>query len=283
MNRLFFILLWLIANVSLGQDQASWFSCAFTNSDASGIELDGIKLITTNRNVDFLQDFSMYKNQVIASQSTSSKKNIVGYNFQTNSKSDLTQSTSLIKLFKSTLSQRGHSLVVHDQKDYLLRSGDDGYSTILSSAQIVDYCWIDDEHVAVVERLESGNMEAFVFNIENQKKNVISINPGERIRRIAESKVAFVDIFSNEYRYIKSYDLIEQRSKIVIKLPVNITKFDLRDNGQYFIAQNDKLLAFQQGQGVEWKTFYDFAHYNFHEITDLYILDGQKIILRHEK
>ena len=102
------------------------------------------------------------------------------------------------------------------------------------------------------------------------------------LARLTNDELAFVDIFSDAYRYIKVYDFSKKTSRIITKIPADVTSFAVRDKDSYFITQGNKILRYVAGTDVSWKTFYSFEAYGMNKLTEIYSIKHNHFIIKNE-
>jgi hypothetical protein len=283
--KFFFLLCGLMmAQVVCTQIDGSAYYCMFKQMNEV-TDLHSIKLLFPSASSGIQSDFRPYKRDRVSFTHNPSFGEPVHVQFldifQSKKGNLLTSSggVSLLSLQPTT----GHmTFVMHGKKDAIVMRAGNQNKVIFRSNKIRHYTWIDDETIGIIGVDDLEKESCFLYNLKTHKKTDISIHPGKSIHRLSDDELAYIDIFSSDYRYIKSYNLSTQSSKIIAKIPTEVEAFALSDNKEFFIAKDSNILRFIHEKDVSWKMFYSFESYGINRITDIYFIKHNHMIIKNE-
>ncbi len=164
--------------------------------------------------------------------------------------------------------------------DIIARYKNNKTSALLSAPEIVDFDWISATYIGVISKPKGEEKQCILYNVHDNTTKTLSINTGFSVKRINDKEVAFIDIFSGNYRYIKVYNITENRSRIVVKIPPSIKRFSSDGLNKFYITSNDEIKMFIRGEDADWKTYYSFNPYGISHINSVDYIKPQCFVIK---
>ena len=279
----FFLLLFSLTGMGMSQAQSNWYRCVI--NEFEGIrQLETIQLIASDVSYNSYSQFHHWSSplQYTVTQSTESSSEIVVLDFDQFEKYVLVDHATNTSGMQTIPNSIDHSFIIHGTEDVLVRSSDSLYQVIHTDHHINDYDWITANELAIIALDETNTPSCYILNVSEGSKKDISIHPGQSVRRLSDDEVAFIDIFSGAYRYIKSYHLRERRSRIIIKIPSDVDRFTSLGADTFFISSADKILYYVRNKHATWQPFHSFSAYGIKSIKNIYAFKNNTFIFENE-
>ena len=275
------IILLLVGSAIQAQTKSSWFRCVFNNIDG-GVQLAKIELLKKRNQIGYSDFYSLDQNLVAYTKTNKSgSQQINAMDFRRRVNGDFLKCENSLALLRVRPQSNNYSFVQRgNEQDAIIELKNGAYNTIKAGHYIIDYTWVNTNVVAIVEMNEEQKAICYVYWIEEDVQKDISINPGINVHRISDQEVAFIDIFSNEYRYIKSYNLQEDRSTIITKLPHSQASFALQAPNEYYVTHEDAILRYKTDGDLQWRTFFSFLPYNITNLKQLHTYHANQFIIQ---
>ncbi|MEO6760637.1 MAG: hypothetical protein ABIO24_14355, partial [Saprospiraceae bacterium] len=133
------------------------------------------------------------------------------------------------------------------------------------------HCWLRDTLAAlfIVGQTDKDPHILYVAGTRNQKLQRITANPGRCLLPLSGGKLAYVQNATEQTWYLKIYDPINQRSDILVKMPVGTEDFALLPNGTYLCGKGAKLWQYRPGRQTNWLEIADLSTFGVKNISRL--------------
>ena len=248
------------------------------------IEVTEARVLAYGQPDNFLQDFQWNEpiSAILATEQDGSGSKIVAMNDDAKWTYVQTSMTDIRALKMLPASQSSSFITHRDGQDYLIQKNNDDYTTLLKTHRIIDYDWINSETVAVVVQSETMKESSFLLDINSKNKIAISIHPGKTVKRISDDEVAFIDIFSDEYRYIKVYNLQYENSKIITKIPQSVSAFTYAENDRFYIGVEDNIQYFTRDRSAKWDSYINLKSYGITKIAHVEFISPNSCIIQYD-
>lgn len=137
-----------------------------------------------------------------------------------------------------------------------------------------------------------GNDQLALFRIEGETNRLVYYDPADgRTRRITSSvgrtllpdaagSVIYVHKFTDDYWYLKKYNLVAATMDIIVQTPGDSEDFALAPDGTYFMGVGDKLYCYNPAHHTAWVEAGDLSIYGITHITRMAVSpDGKQLAL----
>jgi hypothetical protein len=144
------------------------------------------------------------------------------------------------------------------------------------------YQWQDKNKLALflVEEIPT----LIYYNLESGKEETISRNVDRCFKWIDKNTLYYIDIFSEEFRYIKHFNPSNpEKDNIIARIPNTVRDFTVLPYGTLVIGNGSRLLTYQNEIDVEWKPMVDLKEFGLENITRILTLDENTFIIVDDK
>lgn len=186
-----------------------------------------------------------------------------------------------IRLPKKKPGTNEHSLIIRSAVDFLIVSRNDRHEVLVKADTIFDYCWIDAHNLAYTSRVDKQT-SCRMLNIHTGNETVLSGESGIRVISPTTNSVAFVDVFSDIYRYIKIHNLQSGASAIVVRVPNETIDFAILNQKQYLRWDGDIIYQFTPNIDAEWNQFLELGSYQLGDIRSLETFGSNSLLINNE-
>ena len=176
-----------------------------------------------------------------------------------------------------------HSFILDADNDAIIRMSNENFNLVFRADSIVDYCWINNSSLGVILHDEEDGNTCWMIDIEQDERNQISFRTGEKITLMANGNVAFIDIISDAYRYIKSYDVSTKRARIINSIPNAVNTFSTDGMSHFYIVHEKKVNLLRRELDVQWRPIVEFDEFGLTDIESFEVLSDYQFIIRHDK
>lgn len=167
-------------------------------------------------------------------------------------------------------------------EDALIKLKEGRRKIIRQAPQLLGFDFLNADEVGVIEKNKAGNKKALVYQIDINKQKALSLRPGENVIATSSSTVSFIDIFSDDYRYIKSFDTSLNQASIVTRIPNTVSHFTTDGKGNYLIADEGLIKQFQYGTSINWQHYLTLTRFGISNPTRVWWTSPSTIIIEHE-
>ena len=149
---------------------------------------------------------------------------------------------------------------------------------LLESLDNVGYhCWLSEDEVALF--LVESPIKLAIGNVRTGEVSKIAENIGRCIRLTSNGELIIVSKTSDADWYLKSYDLLTKRFKILGKTLPGSEDFEVLADDSIIMASGSKLYRFKvSGNDTRWDEMDDFSDLGITSITRL-ALSATKLVL----
>ncbi len=285
MKPLLLPVFFLIIYATQAQTPTQWFHCSFDRSEVTNA-LISIKLISSSQLNGQVSDIVSLPDQRLGytgHDPNTGHSKISFMDIEVGIKGDLFRSSKSCSQLDIQPETNNLSFIFHSDHHQIVFIFDQGnYKAVFKTNNIVDYTWINRDHLAVVEIDKDDQIIASVYNILTGKTFELSNNSGRTVIIMPDNEVAFIDIFSDSYRYIKLYSLNDNRSRILKKIPNTIEMFAVYESNTLLICEGHEILQYTPDHDSYWRRFYSFNSYGLDNITNVVSPGTGQIIIRNE-
>lgn len=274
MKPIYAWLLFLWAPTAFGYSQSSYFALALDNEN-----IEAIYYLGSSTNGQW-SDFQIHQFDWITY--TTNGEEVMAFNIDSKEKYKYLKSKAPVEQYASQ-GGKDFMYVRSNDSDELVHVSGEEKTTIKAANKIIEYAYINATQIAIIEENRDGNKKAILYTTESNQQKALSINPGDRIQRISDNEVAYIDIFSRSFRYIKTYDRLSNQSSIVTQVPNTVRDFSANSTGDYFIAYDGVIKKFKKGRDTSWQTFLALEKYGITNPSNVWALGNDLMIIEHEK
>ena len=143
-----------------------------------------------------------------------------------------------------------------DDKYHIERRESDQTKRLTSvNSEIIKHLWANRDIVYILTSSLPGKFHLKRFQVSTNSYKTISVNAAGSISRDdATGNLYFIDIFNDEYRYIKHYNPDSYKSEIVIKIPSNVNTFAKSYDGHFFVVDGQEVKSWHKDSPLTWNT-----------------------------
>jgi dipeptidyl aminopeptidase/acylaminoacyl peptidase len=143
------------------------------------------------------------------------------------------------------------------------------------------YHWLDRNHIAFF--LVDDPNELVICELPTGSSTKVSTNIGRTLTSGSENTLYFIDIFSDEFRYIKSYNIEENSSDIIVRIPNECQDFGYGNNGIFYIGNGSKIESYRPGRDVSWVEIADLEDFGIEKISRILPISKTKWMIVNVK
>jgi hypothetical protein len=131
------------------------------------------------------------------------------------------------------------------------------------------HCWLSDKKLALFIVNGRGNFLKIV-NVEDQSSIQLLNGIGRSMARMSDGKLAYVQKATDKTWYIKSMDVNNYNSDVIIQTIPNSEDFTLLPDGTFIMGSGSKLYTYKVGNpDKQWKEIADLSKYGIFNIRRL--------------
>ena len=158
-----------------------------------------------------------------------------------------------------------------------LDQSDNGQTLFPDQENIGYFCPMDEQSVALF--LVGDESRLAMSNIETGKTETRLSNIGRCLRKHPDGSLVYVHKYTDEYWYLKAYDLRNKRSSIIAETLPGEEDFCLDAQGRVYMGKGSKLYVHPGIENGEWTEIGDLSVYGIRNITRLALNGNNQLAL----
>lgn len=143
-----------------------------------------------------------------------------------------------------------------------LDRSDNGRSELPNIAGVGYHCWLRDTLVALfIVGEENAPHTLQIAGTRSKKMQRIAANIGRCLQTLPDGRLLFVQKATEQTWYLKTYELKNGKSDILVKMPLGTEDFAVLPDGAVLSSLGSKLLQFKPGRDTDWKEVADLTRF----------------------
>ena len=178
-------------------------------------------------------------------------------------------------LYYSLIVQRNESSGIYL---YEKNPGKISLSPLTFAANIHDHLWINEDQCIYLNEIED-QFQIWVYNKKYDSERLLVERAGKTIKSLDEYSFHYIDIFSDSFRYIKSYDLTSGSTRIITIIPNDCDAFAMLNKSYFLMLDQHILMKFELNKDANWKPLLDLRKQGSNNMRSISSFDEHTILL----
>jgi hypothetical protein len=160
---------------------------------------------------------------------------------------------------------------------YPIDQSSNGEALIPNTINVGYFYFLEDDQAAVFLVDEPNKLA--VANIQTNQVSFLSSNIGRCLRQHSDGSLLYVHKYTDDYWYLKLYDIENKRASIVTETLAGREDFCIDKRGNIFMADGSKLFVHNGSENTKWKLVFDLSVYGIQNISRLAINADNQIAM----
>jgi hypothetical protein len=142
------------------------------------------------------------------------------------------------------------------------------------------HCWLRDTLLALFIVGDDGNPHTLqTIGTRSKRTQRIANNIGRCLQLLPDGRLAFVQKPTDDTWLLKAYQMKNNQTDVVVKMPSGCEDFTLLPDGAFLTGKGAKLLQYKPGRDADWRECADLSKYGVKNITRLTAHKSGKLVV----